>query len=130
MGAVTGTPTTAGTFSFTINVSDLWARQPRTISITVSRRRNGNPDDHYGYSAEWRGRCTYQQAFSASGACNSNPFGGGSVNWTIASGALPNGLGFATVGTGATISGTPTAEGSPPSPSGRQTPAAVQTTGG
>jgi uncharacterized protein (TIGR03437 family) len=54
----------------------------------------------------------YQQNLSASGACNSNPFGGGSVNWALVSGALPPGLSFSQVGSGATISGTPTTQGS------------------
>lgn len=112
-GLVSGVPTTAGTFSFTIQVVDATgatASLPGTMTIapapsgnTLTITTTSLPNGAIG--------AAYQQAVTASGACNSNPFGGGSVNWTIASGVLPPGLALVLSGSSVFVQGTPTSTG-------------------
>ena len=112
-GFVTGTPTTAGNFSFTLTVVDAAGAsvsQPFTatispsgsatsVTITTSSLQNGIVGT------------LYQQSITAIGACNDNPFGGAAVNWQLASGALPAGLSLLPSGPSVTVTGTPTAAG-------------------
>lgn len=93
---ISGTPTTAGMFNFTIEVSDGIGKTTRKLSITVNPMLavsttslpNGDPN------------ISYTQNLAASG-------GSGNYSWAIADGILPAGLSL----NGATgvISGTPTA---------------------
>ncbi len=112
-GSVTGVPTTAGTFSFTITVTDVTgaaASQPFTMTIT-----SGAAPGTFAITTASLPNASigagYQQLVNATGACSTNPFGGGGVNWALASGTLPPGLNLAPSGTSVTISGTPTTEG-------------------
>jgi len=116
-GSVVGAPTAVGTFPFTIQVTDSnGASATQSFAITIQAAGSGGATGGLVITpatlANGSVGAAYQQNISASGACNSNPFGGGSVNWSLASGALPPGLGFAQVGSGAVVSGTATTEGS------------------
>jgi uncharacterized protein (TIGR03437 family) len=112
-GSVTGVPTTPGTFGFTLTVTDaqgLSVSQPFTMTVagapapgTFVITTTSLPNAAIG--------AAYQQYVNATGACNTNPFGGGSVNWALASGSLPPGLNLVAAGNAIAISGTPTAEG-------------------
>jgi len=98
-GVISGTPTTSGSFTFTIQVADSQSRTgqkaltinvaPPALSITTSL-----------LASAMRGR-SYNQALAAAGG--SQPY-----TWTIVSGTLPAGLALAN----GVISGTPAAEGS------------------
>lgn len=112
-GLVTGTPTTAGTFSFTLTVVDSTGASvsapftatispsdsATTVTIITASLQNGIVGTQY------------QQSITAIGACNANPFGGGALTWQLASGALPAGLTLLPSGSSAAITGTPTAAG-------------------
>lgn len=112
-GFVTGTPTLAGTFAFTLRVVDaLGASVSRPFTMTVSPPSTGAGLSIITTSlVNGAVGAAYQQAVTATGACGSNPFGGGAVNWSLVSGSLPPGLTFGTSGPSINISGTPTAEG-------------------
>ncbi len=98
-GIISGTPTTSGSFNFTVQVTDSQSRtgqkaltinvSPPALSITTST-----------LASAMRG-ITYNQALSAAGG--SQPY-----TWTMIGGTLPAGLTLAN----GVISGTPTAEGS------------------
>ena len=101
-GAVSGTPTANGSFSFTAQVADslgattskgftlLIKPAPVTLTITTSSLADG----------------TQGVAYSASlGAAGGTP----EYTWSLAGGSLPSGVGLSSSGT---IGGTPTANGS------------------
>src|SRR5262249_11780933 len=94
-GELSGTPTTAGSFTFTLQASDAnsqTARQTYTVSIigalTITTQSLPNGRVNIDYSA------------SVSGAGGATPF-----TWSISVGALPDGLSI-DAGTGA-IAGSP-----------------------
>ena len=97
-GAITGTPTTAGTFGFTASVLSGTQNVQRALSITVGGsvltiNTSVLPSGAIGTS--------YAQTLQASG-------GSGSYLWSVAGGQLPPGV---SLSTGGTISGTPTTAG-------------------
>ncbi len=98
-GALTGTPTTAGTATFTAQVSDSNGRDDtQALTWTV----NAAPSITTTSLAETTIGTAYSQNVSVTG-------GTGSLTWSIASGALPAGLSL-NPSTGA-ITGTSTATG-------------------
>ena len=101
-GSVSGTPTKAGSFSFTVQVTDhIGATATQTYTLTVSAvslpvitTTSPLPNGTIGFS--------YSATLAATGG--TTPYA-----WSIASGALPAGLALnATTGT---IAGTPSASG-------------------
>jgi cytoskeletal protein CcmA (bactofilin family) len=101
-GAVTGTPTTAGTFSFTVQVADS-SSPPDTataaMSITVTGLHVDTSSLPDGYTDE-----PYSATLTA--VVGTVPY-----TWSLASGSLPAGLTLTTVGNDGGISGTPTTAG-------------------
>ncbi len=104
-GTISGTPTTAGTFSFTVKVTDSTAPTAQTatksFSITVAAAvtpvqitTNSIPSGQVGTA--------YTTILAASGG--TTPY-----SWSISSGTLPAGLTMAAAS--GTISGTPTTAG-------------------
>jgi hypothetical protein len=97
-GIISGTPTAAGTFSFTLSLTDSSAPSPAvalralTITIAVPLVLNTNVlnDGVIGFA--------YNQTLSATG-------GNSSFTWSVSSGALPAGLTLSPAGA---ITGTPT----------------------
>uniref|UniRef100_Q01RC5 Ig family protein n=1 Tax=Solibacter usitatus (strain Ellin6076) TaxID=234267 RepID=Q01RC5_SOLUE len=98
-GSITGTPTAAGTASFTVQVKDnSGATAAKQLSIMVSPTTltvvtGAIPDGTVGVA--------YQQALTASG-------GAGGYTWSVSTGSLP--VGIALSGTGS-LTGTPTVAG-------------------
>ena len=100
-GAITGTPTTAGPFDFTVKVTDaasLSASKPLRITVTAaptppSITTASLPGGTVGTS--------YAQTLTASGGVT--PY-----TWSVTAGALPPGLILVSIGA---ISGTPTSAG-------------------
>ena len=98
-GAISGTPTAAGTASFTAQVKDSsGATATQSLGITVAGAAltvtsTSLPGGTVG--------TPYSQSLSASG-------GSGGYTWSVSSGSLPAGLSLASSGA---ISGTPTAPG-------------------
>jgi len=100
-GAITGTPSAAGTFNFTVQVTDaVGATATKAMSIVINAPlsvTNGVP------LAPWtQNKSGYSQTLTATG-------GTGAQSWSLTPGPLPTGLNLA-AGTGA-ITGTPTAAG-------------------
>jgi large repetitive protein len=97
-GVISGTPTTASTYSFTVKATDEASRTgTKTYSIAVgitsssiTMSPSSLPDGTVGTS--------YYRALAATG-------GSGSYTWTLSGGSLPDGLSLSTSGV---ISGTPT----------------------
>ncbi|MBI5375772.1 MAG: putative Ig domain-containing protein [Candidatus Schekmanbacteria bacterium] len=101
-GAISGTPSATGTFSFTLNVSDsagLTSTQSLSIKIVKapSITTSTLPSATVGKG--------YTTTVVASGGVT--PY----VSWTIISGALPDGLKLTLKSSGGGITGTPTAPG-------------------
>ena len=98
-GAITGTPTTTGTASFTVQVKDssgATATQALTIAVAppqLTVTTNSLPGGVVGTA--------YNQTLAASGGTGGN-------TWSTTSGSLPAGLTLSSAGA---ISGTPTATG-------------------
>ena len=98
-GAITGTPTTAGTYNFTARVTDAASATatralssviaPAALTITTSSLPNGQVG------------VAYSQSLAASGG--TTPY-----TWAVASGALPTGT---SLSSGGAITGTPTVAG-------------------
>jgi hypothetical protein len=99
-GSITGTPTAAGTATFTVQVKDssgTTATKPLNIMVSpmpLTVVTGSLPDGTVGV--------VYQQALAASG-------GAGGYVWSVSAGTLPAGLALS--GTG-NLTGTPTAAGS------------------
>jgi len=97
-GAITGTPTTAGTSNFTAMATDtVSATGTKALSITVnaaiSITTSSLPADTISVA--------YNQALAATG-------GTGALTWSLNAGSLPTGLSLTS---GGSITGTPTASG-------------------
>ena len=98
--AITGTPTTAGTSSFTVKVTDSGGgTATANLSITIilaptSVSTTSLPDGEIGFA--------YSRSLAATGG--TSPY-----SWSLSSGALPNGLSL--VSFSGVISGTPTGIG-------------------
>jgi hypothetical protein len=97
-GALTGTPTTAGTFGFTASVLSGTQNVQRAVSITIGG--SGLTIDTSVLPGGAIGT-SYSQTLQASG-------GSGSYQWSVAGGQLPPGV---SLSAGGTISGTPTTAG-------------------
>ena len=98
-GAITGTPTAAGTFSFTARVTDnVGTTSDRALSITIVPALTITTASLPGGTVG----LAYSQTLAATGG--TPPY-----SWSILSGSLPGGLGLNST-TGA-ITGTPTAAG-------------------
>ena len=101
-GGISGTPTTAGTFNFTAQVTDsLLQSDTQALSITIVLPAPPNittPTLPNGTIAS-----AYSQTVQASG-------GTGALTWTISAGSLPTGLNPVNSSTGQ-ITGTPTTAG-------------------
>ena len=98
-GAITGTPTAAGTSSFTVKATDtVTASATKALSIVVnaavSITTSSLPADTVGIA--------YNQTMAATG-------GTGALTWSISSGSLPAGLSL--VAASGAITGTPTSAG-------------------
>ena len=98
-GVVSGTPSSSGTFSFTVTATDVTtATISQVYSLTIAPPGiNITPATVPGGTVA----TAYSQSFSASG-------GTGPYTYTIISGSLPAGL---TLSSGGVLSGTPTAGG-------------------
>ena len=97
-GSITGTPTTAGTVNFTVQVTDALgtaATSPQSITIHPAVSISGT-------LANGTVGMSYSGNLTASGGA------GPTYTFTVSSGALPAGLSLSTAGA---ISGTPTAAG-------------------
>ena len=98
-GAITGTPTTAGTANFTVQAKDSAnATATKALAITIAGpaltvTTTSLPDGVVG--------AAYSQTLAALG-------GTGTYTWTVTAGALPGGLSLSTAGA---ITGTPTTAG-------------------
>ncbi|MCC6389561.1 MAG: putative Ig domain-containing protein [Bryobacterales bacterium] len=102
-GLISGTPTTAGTFNFTAQVTDsLQGTASRTFSIQVVAS-NALQILTASLSGGTVG-VPYSQQVQATG-------GAPPYSWSVSVGALPPGLSIATVNNFGVISGTPTAAG-------------------
>ncbi len=99
-GVITGTPTSAGTASFTVTVTDnIGTTSPKTFALTI------NCPTLTITSATPLPSATESQAYSFQLASSG---GIAPIAWTVASGALPAGLTLASSGL---LAGTPTAPG-------------------
>lgn len=104
-GVVSGTPTAGGTFTFTVQGTDSstgtgpYSATSSTISLTI-----GAPTLSFTPTTLTGGTVGVAYSRSISGSGGTAPYGG----FTVASGSLPPGL---SLGSGGTVSGTPTAAG-------------------
>ncbi len=99
-GVISGTPTAAGTFNFTVTTTDnLSASGSQSYSIVINSAVAVSPSTLPNWTVNATG---YTQTVTSSG-------GTGAKTLSISSGAIPTGMTF-TAGTGA-LSGTPTAAG-------------------
>jgi Putative Ig domain len=109
-GQISGTPTNAGEYRFTLQVTDppsLPQTASQTFAGNVTQANNSTPSPVQITTATLTA-ATQGNSYSATVAAT-----GGTTpyNWTVASGSLPAGLSLATNGT---ISGTPSSSGSFP----------------
>ncbi len=104
-GVVSGTPTAGGTFTFTVQGTDSstgsgpYSATSSTISLTI-----GAPTLSFTPTTLTGGTVGVAYSQSISGSGGTAPYG----SFTLASGSLPPGL---SLGSGGTVSGTPTAAG-------------------
>jgi uncharacterized protein (TIGR03437 family) len=102
-GTVTGTPTAAGTFSFTIQVSDSAGSTPASQQFSVVITGSNSPPLQISGSLSGGAvGVVYSQKLSATGG--TPPY-----TWTVLSGSLPPGLILSS--TAGTVTGTPAAAG-------------------
>jgi hypothetical protein len=100
-GAITGTPATAGTFSFTVQASNSIGSATKALSIAISAASGIAPAITTTSLASATVGVAYSQTLVATGTTP--------ITWSISSGSLPSGLSLnATTGA---ITGTPTASG-------------------
>ena len=100
-GVLSGTPTVAGTYNFTAQVTDSTdSTAAQSYTITISAPSNLTITTTSPLTAAYLGT-SYSQALSASS-------GTAPYTWTLNSGALPGGLTLSSAGV---LSGTPTAAG-------------------
>lgn len=102
-GTLSGTPTVAGSFAFTVTVTDATTGQPGTLSQSYTLEL-ATPSIAVGPADLPQGTRSipYAQTLAASG-------GTGPYAFALSAGALPPGV---TLANGGALSGTPTAEGS------------------
>ena len=103
-GAITGTPTASGTFTFTVNASNSVAP---TLAQPISLTINAAPASPVAFTsvsptATAKVGTAYSYTFVASGSPTP-------ITFSVASGSLPTGL---SLSTGGVLSGTPSAAGS------------------
>ena len=96
-GAITGTPTVANTFNFTVKATNTANSATKALSITVAAAPVA-PSIITTSLPNGTAGTAYSQTLTATGTAP--------ITWTVHSGALPTGL---TLSTGGVISGTPTA---------------------
>jgi hypothetical protein len=104
-GAISGTPTTPGTSSFTVKVTDSSGAQGGAMSATQQLSLTINPAK-LTVTTTSLSNGVVGTAYSASVAASG---GTGTITWSVTSGSLPAGLSLSGAGG---ISGTPTAAGS------------------
>jgi hypothetical protein len=98
-GVISGTPTAAGVYSFTVQATDSISQTGlQAYSMTVSGTLSILPAT--------LPNATVAVAYSQTLTASNNPIG--TVTWTLLNGTLPTGLGLSAAGV---ISGTPTAAG-------------------
>lgn len=109
-GALSGTPTAVGNYTFTATVADAAGRsRSQAFTLNIAAQSAGPVITNSGFPGGVIGQ-PYQQTLSSSGGC-STPFTG-TGTFRVSSGALPGGLAVQAVsGTGYAITGTPTASG-------------------
>ncbi|MCI0351168.1 MAG: putative Ig domain-containing protein [Acidobacteriales bacterium] len=98
-GAITGTPTATGTFTFTLQLTDSAVPAPNTVSKTFTLSIAGPLAVSLTAVADGVVNVPYSQTLTVTG-------GTGPFTWTLTSGSLPAGLTLSSAGV---ISGTPTA---------------------
>jgi len=82
-GTITGTPTTAGTYPFTVAVGDTSERfTSKQFTLTVKAKRH---HDHHVVDSEWHHGCRLLAAVRCH--CGSPPY-----VWSVSAGNLPAGL--------------------------------------
>ena len=103
-GVIFGTPTTAGTFSFSVKTTNAWASDTKVLDIVINSpgAQVNAPTITTSSLSEGAAGTAYSQALSASGTAP--------ITWLLDSGSLPNGLSINE--TTGVISGTPTNAGS------------------
>src|SRR6185312_5980448 len=100
-GAISGTPTQGGAFSFNVTVNDsAIPQQSQTVALSITVNQTPITIKTTSLAAGTSG-AAYSQTLSASG-------GTPAYSWSISSGSLPAGLSLASSGV---ISGTPSASG-------------------
>ncbi len=83
-GTISGTPTTAGTYSFTLKASSTYGNASKAYTMTVSTLGNAPRITTRELPYGLRGDSTYRGILTASSAT--------AVTWSITSGSLPTGL--------------------------------------
>lgn len=102
-GALSGTPSSAGTFTFTVTATDSTAGTALTAAQSFSITINPAPSITTSTLPAWSAGATtpYSQTLAATG-------GTGALTYSLTGGALPTGL---SLSSGGTITGTPSAAG-------------------
>lgn len=103
-GTLAGTPTVAGSYSFTIQATDAES-VPQTVSVPLSLTISSTGSTLLSITTSSLPEGGVNHSYSASLAANG---GTSPYSWTLVSGSLPVGVSLSTAGV---ISGTPTAAG-------------------
>jgi lysophospholipase L1-like esterase len=106
-GVISGTPTSSGPYTFTVQVTDSLAPTPQTA--TQSYTLTVNASSHLAITTTALNPPTATQGTSYSGTALDASGGTGPYTWSVSSGALPNGLTLDPVK--GIITGTPTGSG-------------------